>query len=144
MANPGSARQQLIPEENITKELSFDEARKQLEDFNKEVIQGGRSLTEYFNECYDGDSVLKKYVTTTDQQTQSVQGLIKASKEAREKQLAQNEAVKATLSAQAGQAAIQALASAGNTLIMWGISQAINGLYELSQVSTTWPSAPVR
>ncbi len=135
MANPGSARQQLIPEENITKELSFDEARKQLEDFNKEVIQGGRSLTEYFNECYDGDSVLKKYVTTTDQQTQSVQGLIKASKEAREKQLAQNEAVKATLSAQAGQAAIQALASAGNTLIMWGISQAINGLYELSQVS---------
>ncbi len=136
MANPGSARQQLIPEENITKELSFDEARKQLANFNKEVIQGGRSLTEYFNECYDGDSVLKKYVTTTDQQTQSVQGLIKASQEARAKQLAQNEAVKAsTLSAQAGQAAIQALASAGNTLIMWGISQAINGLYELSQVS---------
>lgn len=92
----GSNKTQLIPEANLIKILSFDEANKQLEDFNTRVIQGGMSFDTYFKQYQNGNTVLRNYVTTTDQQSQSTQGLIRASKEARAAQIAHNESIKAS------------------------------------------------
>ena len=94
---------QIIPDENLIKELSFDEAKKILDSFNKSVVNGSLSLEQYFKECQDGNDILRTYITTTDQQNLSAQGLVNASKEARAAQIAQNEAIKnTTVSAQAG------------------------------------------
>lgn len=66
------------PTENLVKELSFDEARDKLEEFNQCVVQNGMSLETYCYRFAKNDEIFKKYVTTTDQQSQSVQGLMKA------------------------------------------------------------------
>lgn len=126
-----STKAQIIPEANLTKILSFDEASKQLEDFNRHVVQGGMSLDTYFKQYQNGNTILRNYVTTTEQQNQSTQGLIRASKEARTAQIAHNESIKAqTLSAKAGQVALKGLAMAGNMLAMWAFTKAL-------QVATT-------
>lgn len=133
-----SSKSQLIPEKNLIKELSLDEAEQQLKSLNQFVVSGKLTYEQYFNTIGKGNTVLKSYVTTTDQQSQSVQGLIKASQDARAAQLAHNEAIKAqTFSAKAGKVALQALAMAGNMIAMWGITEVISGLYEFSQVSET-------
>ncbi len=113
----GSSKSQLIPKENIIKELSLDDAEKQLKSLNQFVASGKMTYEQYFNTIGKGNTVLKTYVTTTDQQSHSVQGLIKASQDARAAQLAHNEAIKAqTFSAKAGKVALQALATAGNMI----------------------------
>lgn len=129
----GSNKSQLIPEANLTKILSFDEANKQLEDFNRRVIQGGMSLDTYFKQYQNGNTVLRNYVTTTEQQNQSTQGLIKASQDARNAQIAHNEAIQAgTISAKAASVALKALSVAGNiivfTLITKGIQLAVSAI----------------
>lgn len=132
----GSNKAQIIPEENLTKVLSFDKASEQLNQFNKYVVQGGMSLDDYFNRFQKGNTVLRTYVTTTDQQAQSTQGLVKASQEARAAQIAQNEAIQAsTLYAKAATVATKALAVAGNMIAMWGISEAIKLVSDLATAS---------
>lgn len=74
--------------------MSFNEAKSQLEDFNKCVVDGGQNLEDYFKGTNAGNTVLKKYVSETKQQEQSTQGLIAASKAAREAQIAHNLAIK--------------------------------------------------
>lgn len=75
----GSSKLQLIPEENLIKELSLDEAEQQLKSLNQFVVSGKMTYEQYFNTIGKGNNVLRTYVTTTDQQSQSAQGLIKAS-----------------------------------------------------------------
>lgn len=123
----GSNKAQIIPEENLTKVLSFDEASTQLESFNTHVVQGGMKLDDYFEKYQKGNTILKNYVTTTNQQEQSTQGLVKAYQEARAAQIAQNEAIKSsTLSAKAATIATKALAVAGNMIAMWAITKVIS------------------
>lgn len=122
----GSNKSQLIPEANLTKILSFDEASKQLEDFNRRVVQGGMSLDTYFQQYPNGNTVLRNYVITTDQQSQSTQGLIRASEEARAAQIAHNESIKAgTISAKAASVAFKALSIAGNIIAFALITKGI-------------------
>ena len=115
----GSNKPQTIPETNLTKVLSFDEARKQLEDFNRHVVQGGMSLDTYFKQYQNGNTVLKTYVTTTDQQSQSIQGLVKASEKARAAQIAHNEVIRqSTLAFKAASVAKRIFATIGNIAAM--------------------------
>ena len=123
----GSSKQQFIPEEKIIKELSLDEAVQQLKSLNQFVVSGKMTYEQYFNTIGKGNTVLKTYVTTTDQQSQSVQGLIKASQDARAAQIAHNEQIKnLTFSAKAGKVALQALTTVGNMFAMWIIGKVID------------------
>ena len=70
----------------VDKALSFDEAKSQLEAFNQTVTNGGVTLEQYFERYEKGNKVLKKYVTTTDTQSQSIQGLMRFSEENRNAQ----------------------------------------------------------
>lgn len=84
------------------------------------------NLDDYFRQYQNGNTLLRDYVTTTNQQEQSTQGLIRASQNARNAQIAHNEAIQAsTLSAKAAAVATKALAIAGNMLIMWGVTKAV-------------------
>ena len=97
--------------------LSFDEARRQLDDFHNNVGSGQTTFEDYFHTYQDGNETLKEYVSNTDQQSQSVQGLMRASQEARNKQIAHNNAlIQGTAAAKASQAAMKGLALAGNIL----------------------------
>lgn len=121
-----SAKSQIIPDEKLIQELSFDQAKEMLDSFNQSVVHGGQTMEQYFNVFPEYKNQLETYVTTTEQQKQSVQGLMKATHEARSEQLKQNEAIKAqTISAKAGSIAMRTLATAGNMLVMLGISKGI-------------------
>ena len=97
--------------------LSFDEARRQLDDFHNNVGSGQTTFEHYFSTTQKGNKTLKEYVSNTDQQSQSVQGLMRASQEARNKQIAHNNAlIQGTAAAKASQAAMKGLALAGNIL----------------------------
>ncbi len=114
------------PTEYLTKELSFDEAKKQLDSFNKKVVKGKTSLEAFFKMHPEYEGTLKNYVTTTDQQSQSVQGLMTASKDARAAQIAQNEIIEqSTIAAKASKVAMQGLAMAGNMIAMWAITEVV-------------------
>ena len=96
--------------------LSYDEAEMKLKHFNNNVVNGSMTLERYFS-IFHNNKFLKEYVTTTDQQSQSVQGLMRASQQAHDKQVAQNQAIiQGTLAAKASQTAIKGLALAGNML----------------------------
>ena len=128
----GSKKQQFIPDENLIKKLSFNEAKTMLDSFNKSVINGELTLDQYFRLYPEYNHVLRSYVTTTDQQSQSIQGLVKASENARAAQIAQNEALKAsTLAAKAHSAALKTVSTAFNMIafavIAKGIELAVKG-----------------
>ena len=100
--------QNTLPEPPST--LSYDDAKRQLSEFNKEVVQGTSSFTHYFNTLGENKETLKNYVTNTDQQSQSVQGLMRASQQAHDKQVSQNKAIlQGTAAAKAGQIAMKGL-----------------------------------
>ena len=123
---------QIIPEENLTKILSLDQAQQQLDSLKQFVASCKMTYQQYFNTIGKGNSILKSYVTTTDQQSQSIQGLVKASENARAAQIAQNEALKAsTLAAKAHSAALKTVSTAFNMIafavIAKGIELAVKG-----------------
>lgn len=118
-----SNKPQIIPEENLIRDLPFDEAKKMLDSFNKSVVNGSLSLEQYFKRYPQYEKSLKTYVTTAEQQSQSVQGLMKATQEARQKQLDHNEALKQqTLGAKAAALGIKAL----NVATSIGIALLVN------------------
>lgn len=124
-----SKKSQLIPASKIIPELSFEEAQEMLNKFNSSVLSGEQTLENYFRTATNVNDTLKTYVTTTDQQNQSVQGLMNATKAARAEQLSQNEAIrKSTLTARAGQIAFKALSASLNMLFMAGLSVAVSWL----------------
>ena len=96
----------------------------------KTIENGTNEEINSFQELYDtGDKQnqwIAKYAQETQGQIRSTEGVIKANKAARESAIAQNVAIQQqTLSAKAGQVALQGLAIAGNMIAMWAISKVI-------------------
>lgn len=127
----GSSKKQLIPENELTKIISNDEA--------KSIVDTLNSINDKTNETWDstdsyltflkgkGKGYVTDYVKTNQNQVYITEDVIQASKDARAAQIAQNEAVKeGTLSFKAGQVALKGLALAGNMLLMWGVSEVIS------------------
>lgn len=127
----GSSKKQLIPENELTKIISNDEA--------KSIVDTLNSINDKTNETWDstdsyltflkgkGKGYVTDYVKTNQNQVYITEDVIQASKDARATQIAQNEAVKeGTLSFKAGQVALKGLALAGNMLLMWGVSEVIS------------------
>lgn len=136
----GSSKKQLIPENELTKIISNDEA--------KSIVDTLNSINDKTNETWDstdsyltflkgkGKGYVTDYVKANQNQVYITEDVIQASKDARAAQIAQNEAVKeGTLSFKAGQVALKGLALAGNMVvgILAGfvISKAIEGLDNL-------------
>lgn len=127
----GSSKKQLIPENELTKIISNDEA--------KSIVDTLNSINDKTNETWDstdsyltflkgkGKGYVTDYVKTNQNQVYITEDVIQASKDARAAQIAQNEAVKeGTLSFKAGQVALKGFALAGNMLLMWGVSEVIS------------------
>ena len=101
----------------VDKALSFDEAKSQLEAFNQTVTNGGVTLEQYFERYAKGNKILHDYVTTTDTQSQSIQGLMRFSEENRNAQIAHNQAIEqGTIKAKTATVASKVLAFAENVL----------------------------
>ena len=127
--NKESIQSQLIdvdfeyPEIN---ESSFDKYIKKLNDIDKQVKTGTTSWQDYFDKLPENEQWIAKWGQATEGQIRTQEDMIKANQEARASALAQNEAIKnQTLSAKAGQVALQAFATAGNMIAMWAISAVI-------------------
>ena len=127
----GSSKKQLIPENELTKIISNDEA--------KSIVDTLNSINDKTNETWDstdsyltflkdkGKGYVTDYVKANQNQVYITEDVIQASKDARAAQIAQNEAVKeGTLSFKAGQVALKGLALAGNMLVSFGISAIIS------------------
>ena len=86
------------------------------------------SFDEYFNILKTkGQGYVADYVKANQNQVYITKDVIKASENARKVQLDFNESIKRnTLSAKAGQVALKGLALAGNMLVSWGVSLAID------------------
>lgn len=140
----GSSKKQLIPENELTKIISNDEA--------KSIVDTLNSINDKTNETWDstdsyltflkgkGKGYVTDYVKANQNQVYITEDVIQASKDARAAQIAQNEAVKeGTLSFKAGQVALKGLALAGNMLVSFGISAiislAVKGLDNLAHAA---------
>ncbi len=118
---------QIVPDNKLPQVLSYDEAKRQLDEFNNVVINGNITLDNYFDRYQKNNKILREYVTTTDQQSQSVQGLVRASQAARDRQIEQNNIIRqSTLAYKAQSIAIKSVSIAANMLITMGISAAIS------------------
>ncbi len=124
---------EIISKENIDnyiQELDLDTAKEKITGiFNHETLVKKRkkSWQDYYNTLDDGEGYIIDLIKNTDSLSKLTgEDLVEANKQARASVLAQNEALKAqTLSAKAGRVALQTLATAGNMLLMWGISKVI-------------------
>lgn len=138
----GSSKKQLIPENELTKIISSDEA--------KSIVDTLNSINDKTNETWDstdsyltflkgkGKGYVADYVKANQNQVYITEDVIQASKDARAAQIAQNKAVKeGTLSFKAGQVALKGLALAGNMIAMWAISEVVSGIYQLATYSET-------
>ena len=115
----------LIPE--INKEtFDFNHWINELNDIDKQVKDGTKSWQDYSNGLKDNEKWIAKWGQETEGQIRTQGDLVKANQQARVSALAHNEAIKAqTLSAKAGKVALQALAMAGNMLLIWGITKGL-------------------
>lgn len=136
----GSFWSSLFPKkEDIQKQLiDVDASLPKVDDNGADTIltyinsieNGSNEKIKSFQELYDTGNMqlqwIAKYAQETQGQIRTAEDLKKANQDARDSALEQNKALQAqTLSAKAGKIALQALAAAGNMLLMWGISQAI-------------------
>lgn len=132
----GSSKKQLIPENELTKIISNDEA--------KSIVDTLNSINDKTNETWDstdsyltflkgkGKGYVTDYVKANQNQVYITEDVIQASKEARAAQIAQNEAVKeGTLSFKAGQVALKGLAIAGNALLTFAVTEGISLFFML-------------
>ena len=79
------------------------------------------------------DYIIDLIKNTDDLSKLTGEDLVKANQQARASALAHNEAIKAqTFSAKAGKVALQALATVGNMIAMWGVSELVKGFYDLA------------
>lgn len=124
---------EVISKENIESyinKLDIDSAKSILKNifaWEKMIQNSNNTWEEYFNTCKNGKEYIIDLIKNTDNLSMlTSEDLVNANQAARDSAIAHNEAIKAqTLSAKANQAAFQALATAGNMLLMWGISQVI-------------------
>ena len=91
------------------------------------INKANGSWNDYYKTLHDGEDFVIDFIkNTNDLSKLTGEDLVKANQQARASALAHNEAIKAqTFSAKAGKVALQALAMAGNMLVMWGITKAI-------------------
>ena len=123
----------IIPNIDISNATEITEKIKKM---SESVANGEITWQKLFDILPDGEKQFAKLGQQMDGQIITIENVVKANQEARASALAHNEAIKAqTLSAKAGKVALQALATAGNMIAMWAISEAISGLYKLLQVS---------
>lgn len=123
----------IISKENIDsyiKELDLNSAKNKLEeifDWQEDVKNGETTWEKFFDTCKGGNEYLIDLIKNTDDLSKLTgEDLVKANQQARASALAHNEAIKAqTLSAKAGKVALQALATAGNMLVAWGITKGL-------------------
>lgn len=127
----GSSKKQLIPENELTKIISNDEAKSIVDTLNsindktKETWDSTDSYLTFLKE--KGKGYVTDYVKANQNQVYITEDVIQASKDARAAQIAQNEAVKeGTLSFKAGQVTLKGLAIAGNALLTFAVTEGIS------------------
>ena len=124
---------EIVSKENIDsyiKELKLESAQNELKKifkFQKDINNGETTWEKYFETCKGGKEYIIDLIKKTDDLSKLTgEDLVEANRQARTSALEHNEAIKAqTLSAKAGKVALQTLATAGNMLLMWGISKVI-------------------
>ncbi len=136
-----SIKSQLIDVDALYPDISDTTASKLLTNLQNEQIlvnANKKSWQDYFDGLGKGEKWQIEFVQNTDLQKASLDDVKKAYNSAREAAIAHNAALKQqTLGAKAAKKGMQALATVGNMIAMWAISEVISGLYELSQVSET-------
>lgn len=106
--------------------FDFDYWITELNDIDKQVRAGILSWQDYSNGLDDNQKWIAKWGQETEGHIRTEEDLIKANDAARKSALDHNNAIKAqTLSAKAGKAALQTLATAGNMLAGFLISKGI-------------------
>ena len=127
----GNNKKQLIPENKLINVISTNEATNIVSTLNN--IKNGTDETWATMDSYltylssKGKGYVTDYVKANQNQVYITKDVIKASENARKVQLDFNESIKRnTLSAKAGQVALKGLALAGNMLVSWGVSLAID------------------
>ena len=129
--NKESIKEQLIDVDSLIPEIDknkfdFDGWINKLNAVDKKVKAGTLSWQDYSNGLKDNEKWIAKWGQETEGQIRTQSDLVKANQQARASALAYNEAIKAqTFSAKAGKVALQALATAGNMLAMWGITKGL-------------------
>ena len=142
-----SNKSQLIADNNLYKELSPENASEIVQTLNS--IKDGtnstyKSMDDYLTYLDNkGRGYIKNYVKENQNQIYITDDVIQASKNARQEQLAHNEAIKATtFSAKAGKIALQGLAMAGNMIAMWAISKGIElAIKAIDEYVNAWEHA---
>lgn len=114
----------------------FSTILNDLQQQQKLITQTKGNWSDYFKNFQEGEKWQIDFVQNTDLQKASLDNVKNGYKNARQAAIAQNNALKQqTLGAKATALALKALSIAGNMLAMWAISEAITGLYKLSQAS---------
>lgn len=133
---------EIVSKENIDTfipKLDTNSARnelKKLQHIQTKINMVNGSWDDYKNSFGKNQKYLLDYAKQNDVFASSVDNIKNVNEEARASAIAQNESIKAqTLSAKAGSAAFSALATAGNMLVSWGISEAINLIYSCATAS---------
>lgn len=124
---------EIISQENIDSyiaELDLDSAKEKLQrmlDWQEGIKNNDKTWQDYFDTCKDGEKYLIDVIKNTDDLSKLTgEDLVKANQQARESALAHNNALEQqTLGAKAATAATKVLSTAGNMLLMWGISEVI-------------------
>ena len=102
------------------------EATEKIKKMTESVAKGKNTWQKLFDALPEGEKQLAKLGQQMEGQIITEEKVIEANQQARASALAQNEAIETqTLSAKAGQVALQALAIAGNMIVMWAVSKAI-------------------
>ena len=123
----------IISKENIDSyiaELDLNSAKNKLKDifdWDDTIQNGDKSWQDYFYTLDDSEKYIVDLIkNTNDLSKLTGEDLVNACNKARTAAIAHNEEIKnMSFSAKAGKVAFQALATAGNMLLMWGISKVI-------------------
>ena len=125
-----NVKEQLTPDEQLTKILSDSEASDIVNNLNSIKDQTNDTYTSfdsYFKKLDEkGKGYIADYVKENQNQIYVTEDVIEASERARQKQIAHNEVVQqSTLAFKASKVAMQGLAMAGNMIAMWAITEVV-------------------
>ena len=125
-----NVKEQLTPDEQLTKILSDSEASEIVNNLNsikEKTNETYTSFDSYFTELNKkGQGYIANYVKENQNQIYVTEDVIEASKKAQQNQIAHNEVVQqSTLAFKASKIAMQGLAMAGNMIAMWAITEVV-------------------
>jgi len=116
-----------IPEININ---DISATTEEIKAMASSVSKNKTTWQEWFNTLPENKKHLAQLGQQMEGQIITTESVIKANQQARASALAHNEAIKAqTFSAKAGKVALQALATVGNMIAMWGITEVISAIH---------------